>query len=560
VKSESVCIDNKYFSHDPIYIEGNHNFTVSNGVVEGTGTKIDPFIIESWYISNPGGNGIVIRDSDVHFIIRDCKICDCKSGIKFHNVTNGRIDFNEICYNDYGIDFAQGFDFYDGSSYNVISNNSIYFNNYNGIQFEHVGGGYHSFNIIKYNNISNNNVGIYTIMSANNKIIYNNIVSNQNSGVGLDMCMGGGKHNIVHHNNLINNNLDGEKQAYNIDGNNTWNSKSEGNYWNDWIATDNDSNGIVDEPYFVGYSYDSYTDLRNLTDKYPLVSPIEDAGCKPYPNRPPKIIMNVFPINGSVPLNVTFEGNAIDIDGFIQEYIWDFGDGNISTNKNSNHIYSYPGNYSVIFKVIDNDGQETFETITIEVIEVLDFDKDDDGYDDAIDIFPDNPAEWNDTDEDGLGDNEDIDDDNDGYLDMWEIFLKTDSNDFNSTPIDTDNDGKPDGDTNNSQSWMDIDDDNDGMTDDWEKDHKLNSTNPKDSDLDPDEDGATNKEEFDAITDPFYPDEHPDNGNQMDVNEVEEPEETDYTIFIIFGIIIIVILIIIAIFINFKLGKKKLIK
>jgi hypothetical protein len=32
-------------------------------------------------------------------------------------------------------------------------------------------------------------------------------------------------------------------------------------------------------------------------------------------------------------------------------------------------------------------------------------------------------------------------------------------------PIDTDNDGEPDGDSTNSKSWMDLDDDNDGYFD-----------------------------------------------------------------------------------------------
>jgi len=33
-------------SHDPIYIEGNAGFTAANGVVAGSGTAGDPYIIE----------------------------------------------------------------------------------------------------------------------------------------------------------------------------------------------------------------------------------------------------------------------------------------------------------------------------------------------------------------------------------------------------------------------------------------------------------------------------------------------------------------------------------
>lgn len=41
-------------------------------------------------------------------------------------------------------------------------------------------------------------------------------------------------------------------------------------------------------------------------------------------------------------------------------------------------------------------------------------DSDGDGYDDDIDIFPNDPTEWYDTDRDGIGNNADTDDDGDG--------------------------------------------------------------------------------------------------------------------------------------------------
>ncbi len=47
-------------------------------------------------------------------------------------------------------------------------------------------------------------------------------------------------------------------------------------------------------------------------------------------------------------------------------------------------------------------------------------DSDGDGYIDALDAFPSDPAEWLDTDQDGLGNNADLDDDGDGMPDTWE--------------------------------------------------------------------------------------------------------------------------------------------
>ena len=37
-------------SHDPIYIDGNEDFTPANGVTSGSGTENDPYIIENWDI------------------------------------------------------------------------------------------------------------------------------------------------------------------------------------------------------------------------------------------------------------------------------------------------------------------------------------------------------------------------------------------------------------------------------------------------------------------------------------------------------------------------------
>jgi hypothetical protein len=48
-------------------------------------------------------------------------------------------------------------------------------------------------------------------------------------------------------------------------------------------------------------------------------------------------------------------------------------------------------------------------------------DRDGDGTLDFQDAFPDDPGEWMDSDNDGIGNNTDLDDDNDGMPDQWEI-------------------------------------------------------------------------------------------------------------------------------------------
>jgi len=105
-------------------------------------------------------------------------------------------------------------------------------------------------------------------------------------------------------------------------------------------------------------------------------------------------------------------------------------------------------------------------------------DEDGDGYDNIeknlwlsngliqwVDKFPNNSEEWNDTDDDGIGNNADLDDDNDGWSDNDEIncsyegiFYMTENP--LSIPKDTDGDG--------ICEFLDYDDDNDGWSDEEE--------------------------------------------------------------------------------------------
>ena len=52
----------------------------------------------------------------------------------------------------------------------------------------------------------------------------------------------------------------------------------------------------------------------------------------------------------------------------------------------------------------------------------LDYDDDNDGYEDSVDVFPLDPSEWADCEGDGIGDNADTDDDNDGIPDTQDAF------------------------------------------------------------------------------------------------------------------------------------------
>jgi hypothetical protein len=136
-----------------------------------------------------------------------------------------------------------------------------------------------------------------------------------------------------------------------------------------------------------------------------------------------------------------------------------------------------------------------------------------------------------DFDNDGLeDDNQDQDDDGDGYYDVWENVLGTDPLDAEDVPLDTDDDGNPDGDSDNTQYWMDKDDDNDNVTD---YDENLAGTDPKNPNSKP-------------VID----------NNGPETGDDEDDSETGFNLMLIV-VIIIVIIVIIVVVIAVALGRKK---
>ncbi len=134
----------QWVPHDPIYIYGDKDFTWEKGVVRGSGTADDPYVIEGWVIDTLGYDyGIYIDHTKAHFIIRNCLIRypQEKAGILLSAVENGRIEDcaiwgghvgiqllsarkvtitrTAIGYCDYGILVSTG------SDHNVIYSNSI---------------------------------------------------------------------------------------------------------------------------------------------------------------------------------------------------------------------------------------------------------------------------------------------------------------------------------------------------------------------------------------------------------------------------------------------------
>ena len=86
-----------------IVIIGDANFTSANGIVSGNGTPSNPYVIEGLSIDFESGDGISIRKTSAHFVIRDVEVRNSSKGIVLYNVTNGRIENSVLKNNSFGV-------------------------------------------------------------------------------------------------------------------------------------------------------------------------------------------------------------------------------------------------------------------------------------------------------------------------------------------------------------------------------------------------------------------------------------------------------------------------
>ena len=151
-----------------------------------------------------------------------------------------------------------------------------------------------------------------------------------------------------------------------------------------------------------------------------------------------------------------------------------------------------------------------------------DLDTDGDSYLDAVDAFPTDPTEWEDTDGDGIGDNADTDDDNDGQSDTLEVTNGTDPKVPNALPNDLDGDGivdslDPDRDGDGVNNATDAFPDDSTETVDTDNDGIGNN-----ADLDDDNDGYFDTSEIIAGTNPLDPLSIPDDADGDNLADAEE--------------------------------------
>jgi len=204
------------------------------------------------------------------------------------------------------------------STYNITIKNFTITNGQDGIKLKN------SYNItIKENTIRLNEMGINIDNSSNNTIYSNNFVNNT-------------KNAFDKYNNTW----------YNLDS-------DTGNYWDSYIKTDTNSDGIADIPYNIPSG--------NNKDMYPLMQPI---------NKKPHVSFTYSPTTPNTQKTVQFNDTSNDTDGDITSWFWDFGDKNTSYLQNPNHRYIDNGIYTITLNTTDDLGTTNYSKQLITVLNV----------------------------------------------------------------------------------------------------------------------------------------------------------------------------------------------
>ena len=314
VKAEStiyIGADGSVEGTDKIHRDGNVYTFLGNISIDGSG--IDGIIVER--------DNIVIDGAD--FFLQLTGEIGMSIGIKLTDRTNVTIKNLQILGFNFGIQLQR-------SSGNIIFRNYIYpigiklnGSHNNTIIENHLEGsgdgigivmdifpndGNSSGNHFLGNNITNQGVGINSLIGYANIISGNNItncngryggiflesypnsiVGNnfENNTIGIFFSHGA-SNNTIYDNNFIDNQKDMDDAhsvlpIYEVSIN-SWDNGSRGNYWSNYSGTDNDGDGIGDTSHFV------YEDNQ---DNYPLMEPVDISTIPEFPSWTPLLIMLV---------------------------------------------------------------------------------------------------------------------------------------------------------------------------------------------------------------------------------------------------------------------------
>ncbi len=430
--------------------------------------------------------------------------------------------FNNICKDntEHGIHV-------EAARYNVITNNTCIGNDYGIYLEQELSSSVPA--IVKFNNVTQNNYGIFLFHFVGASITYNLLLLNTHYGVYLGYAA---TNNLVHRNAFLNNSVSHSSQGYDEAAINLWYdaANKEGNHWTEWSG-------------FGSYSIDG---ASNSEDLYPYGLDNDNDG----------MADNWELFYG---LNITINDAALDEDSDGLNNLGEFYHKTDPTDFDTDNDLM-PDGFEVDYDLdplindshidYDSDGLNNLEEYQ-ENTKPRTWDSDEDGLNDGLEVktYFTNPNS-NDTDSDNMDDywevlydlnateyNPDEDYDNDTLSNILEYNLGTKPNnvdsDGDSLPDkyeyennldpavpdageDPDDDGLTNYQEYNYNTNPQLNDtDSDLMPDGWEINYGLNATKD-DAGEDPDDDELTNYEEYLVDTDPFNVDSDGDGFSDFD--------------------------------------------
>ncbi|WP_258083168.1 PKD domain-containing protein [Thermococcus thermotolerans] len=137
-----------------------------------------------------------------------------------------------------------------------------------------------------------------------------------------------------------------------------------------WRLDFGDGNFVESNSTEVRYRYDNegeYTATLTVRDEWGAESTCT-ATVNVLNNEPPTVSFTYSPSSEiRAGDRLRFEASASDPDGNVESWLWDFGDGSVSTERNPEHVYSAPGVYVVSLTVGDDEGKKGMYSTEITV-------------------------------------------------------------------------------------------------------------------------------------------------------------------------------------------------